>query len=159
MNLIGRLTSFFLVFLSAIAVAGNIEFSSVDLTGKEHRLSDYKGKWIIVNYWATWCPPCIDEIPELVEFHEKHAENRAVVLGVNYENIDDAFLHDFIKEYLITYPVLKADLNKTPPFGRVQGLPTTFVISPAGKLVETRVGVVSLEWLESVIQPKNVKQI
>jgi thiol-disulfide isomerase/thioredoxin len=145
--------------VSTFAVAGGIEFSSKDLAGKVHRLSDYKGKWIIVNYWATWCPPCIDEIPELVDFHKKYATKNAVVLGVNYENIDDDYLQDFVKEYLISYPVLKADLNRTPPFGRVLGLPTTFVISPEGKLVDTKVGAVNLEWLESVIKLQNVERI
>lgn len=159
MLVITRLVVVLLFGVSAIALAGSIEFSSKDLVGKEHRLSDYEGKWIIVNYWATWCPPCLDEIPELVEFHEKHAKTNAVVLGVNYENVDDSYLQKFVDEYLISYPVLKADLNRTPPFGRVLGLPTTFVISPDGRLVETRVGAVNLEWLESVIKPEGVSRI
>ena len=139
--------------------AGSIKFSSEDLAGKVHKLADYKGKWVVVNYWATWCPPCLDEIPELIEFHEKHsdvnAKISAVVLGVNYENVDDTYLKDFVEEYFISYPVLKADLNRTPPFGRVYGLPTTFVISPEGKLVETKTGAVDMKWLETAIMKKN----
>jgi len=145
-----------LLCMPIIAFAGTIKFSSKDLTGKEHRLVDYRGKWVIINYWATWCPPCLNEIPELVEFHEKHSKTNAVVLGVNYENVDDTYLKSFADEYLISYPILKADLNRTPPFGRLHGLPTTFVISPDGKLVDTRVGEVNLEWLESAIKPKGI---
>lgn len=153
-----RLFLISLLFIPAIVFAGGIQFSSQDLAGKEHKLSDYKGKWVIVNYWATWCPPCLDEIPELVEFHEEHSKSdakiNALVLGVNYENVDDTYLKSFVDEYFISYPILKADLNRTPPFGRVHGLPTTFVISPDGKLVETKIGTVDMEWLESVIKPK-----
>jgi thiol-disulfide isomerase/thioredoxin len=149
-----RLFIFILLFAPAFALAGGITFSSEDLNGKIHKLSDYRGKWVIVNYWATWCPPCLDEIPELAEFHDKHAKSSAVVLGVNYEDVDDAYLKSFVDEYFISYPILKADLRRTPPFGRIRGLPTTFVISPEGKLVETRIGSVDMEWLEKIIKPE-----
>jgi thiol-disulfide isomerase/thioredoxin len=141
-----------LLLLPAMVYAAGIEFSSTDLNGKVHRLSDYKGKWVIVNYWATWCPPCLDEIPELVEFHDKHSERDAVVLGVNYESIDDDYLKTFIEEFFVSYPILRADLNRAPPFGRLYGLPTTFVVSPDGKLVETRTGSVDMKWLEAVVK-------
>lgn len=155
-----RVRLFLMGFLlvPAMAFAGGIQFSSQDMSGNEHKLSDYKGKWVIVNYWATWCPPCLEEIPELIEFHEEHTKTNteidALVLGVNYENVDDMYLQTFIDEYFISYPILKADLSRTPPFGRVHGLPTTFVISPEGKLVETKIGTVDMEWLEDVIKPK-----
>lgn len=147
-----------LLFIPVIAFAGGIKFSASDLNNKEHKLEDYKGQWVVVNYWATWCPPCLDEIPELVEFHEKHtgknAKIKAVVLGVNYEDVDDTYLKTFVDEYFISYPILKADLGRTPPFGRVHGLPTTFVISPEGKLVNTKIGTVDKQWLESAINQK-----
>ena len=58
-----------------------------DLSGKMRSLEDYRGKWVIVNYWATWCPPCQEEIPDLVDFHDSHKDTDAVVLGVNFEDI------------------------------------------------------------------------
>ena len=152
-----RSTRLFLVILLMMPVmvfAEGIKFSSEDINGKEHKLSDYRGKWVFVNYWATWCPPCLDEIPELVEFHDKHADKEAVVLGVNYENVNDKYLKQFAEEFFISYPILKANLNRTPPFGRIRGLPTTFVISPEGKLVDTRIGGVDLQWLEERIKAK-----
>ena len=153
-----RLLFAVLLLTPVIAFAGSIKFSAQDLQGKEHKLADYKGQWVVVNYWATWCPPCLDEIPELIEFHEKHSVKdtsiNAVVLGVNYESVDDTYLKTFVEEFFVSYPILKADLNKTPPFGRIHGLPTTFVISPEGKLVETKIGTVDMDWLEAAIKPK-----
>ena len=123
-----------------------------DLQGNTHTLADYRGKWVVVNYWATWCPPCLDEIPELVEFHEQYSKDTAVVLGVNFEEPDPAYLKNFVEEYFITYPILAADLDRPTPFGRLRGLPTTYIVSPAGELVDTRLGGVTRAYLESVIE-------
>ena len=63
-----------LVF-SGVLSAEPVDYSLPDLNGKMHSLADYKGKWVIVNYWATWCPPCREEIPDLVNFHEEHRKH------------------------------------------------------------------------------------
>ncbi|UCE90172.1 MAG: TlpA family protein disulfide reductase, partial [Pseudomonadota bacterium] len=136
---------------SAAGVASPPDFALFDTKGQQHRLADYRGKWVVVNYWATWCPPCLDEIPELVEFHEKNAEGRAVVLGINYEDVDDLYLKTFVDEYFISYPVLLAEPGAANYFGRIRGLPTTFVISPAGEVVARRVGGVDAAYLERII--------
>lgn len=139
----------FCIFIPAHA--DQYQFEMPDLKGKHHRLSDYRGKWVVVNYWATWCPPCLDEIPELVEFHEKHNKtDKAIVLGIDYEEVDRAYLKTFIEEYFINYPILLPDLKQKPPFGRLLGLPTTYVISPDGKLAATKVGGITRKWLEEV---------
>ena len=106
----------------------------------------------MVNYWATWCPPCLDEIPDLVEFHEKHKDRDAVVLGVNFEDVESQYLHQFIEENFISYPVFTADPSANTPFGPVYGLPSTFLVSPAGELVASRTGSVTLEDLEGAIR-------
>jgi len=143
-----------ILLLSSIIISAHAEqyqFEMPDIRGKQHKLSDYRGKWVIVNYWATWCPPCLEEIPELVEFHEKHSHGKAVVLGIDYEEVDRAYLKSFIDEYFISYPVLIPNLSQQPPFGRLLGLPTTYVLSPDGKLAATKIGGVTIEWLKSVI--------
>lgn len=133
------------------AQAGQPDFALPDLAGKMHHLSDYRGKWVIVNYWATWCPPCLDEIPELVDFHNAHQNRDAVVVGINYEDSDPAYLKSFVDENMISYPILRANLTRPPVFGRLFGLPTTFIVSPEGQLVQTRTGSVTKAFLEDAI--------
>jgi len=140
-----------LTMLPALAVT-DAEF--VDLSGKKVKVSDFRGKWVVVNYWATWCPPCVHEIPELAAFHEAHASKDAVVLGINHEEGDIAAVKKFIEGYLVTYPVLRSTerLSNKTPFGALKGLPTTYMITPEGELVAARTGIVDQKSLEKFIK-------
>lgn len=143
---------------SAFAAAPTVDFTLNDISGKQHHLSDYRGKWVIVNYWATWCPPCLDEIPELSEFHEKHHAKDAVVLGINYEeDIDIPYLRKFIDEYLISYPILRGDPDGPAPLGQIYGLPSTFIISPDGEVVSRKVGGITQAQLEDFLRQNKSK--
>ena len=134
---------------------GKIAFSLPDTQGKVHTLSQYAGKWVVVNYWATSCPPCIKEIPQLMAFHEKHKDHDAVVLGVNFEDISLPWLKDFMDSMSMSYPVLRSDPSQqVTPFGVVIGLPTTFIVSPAGELLAHQVGAVTAADLEAFIKRK-----
>lgn len=146
-----KLLIMLMFFLPLAAMADEPNFALPDLNGKVHQLSDYRGKWVIVNYWATWCPPCLDEIPELVDFHNAHHTRDAVVVGINYEDSEPAYLKSFVDENMISYPILRANLTRPPVFGRLVGLPTTFIVSPEGKLVQTRTGSVDKAFLEEAI--------
>ena len=129
-----------------------VNFSLQDIHGKTHALSDYRGKWVIVNFWATWCPPCLDEIPELVEFHQAHYKKDAVVLGVDYEQPDLEYLKEFVDQTFINYPVLRTTQADTFPFGSLRGLPTTVIVSPEGVPVLKRTGAVTKSELEQAIK-------
>ncbi|WP_297529325.1 TlpA disulfide reductase family protein [Thiohalobacter sp.] len=143
-----------LLLLAGLAHAG-IDFSLPDVEGKPRSLSEFRGKWVVVNYWATWCPPCLEEIPDLVDFHERHKDGDAVVLGINYEDIDPRRLRAFIEEYFISYPVLvSSDMAPPHPDMPVGGLPTTYIISPEGELVARQVGTVTAELLEKYLARK-----
>jgi thiol-disulfide isomerase/thioredoxin len=74
-----------LLLFSVANARASVDFSMSGIDGKEYRLSDFKGKWVLVNFWATWCPPCLEEMPELEIFHSRHKDSNAVVIGVNYE--------------------------------------------------------------------------
>lgn len=138
--------------MTALA-AGQIDFSLPDTQGKVHTLSQYAGKWVVINYWATSCPPCIKEIPQLMTFHEKHKDHDAVVLGVDFEDIPLAWLKDFMDSMSMSYPVLQSNPSqRITPFGAVIALPTTFIVSPTGQLVAHQAGAITAADLEAFIK-------
>jgi len=141
-------------FLAGAAVAEPVDYSLPDLSGKMRSLEDYRGKWVIVNYWATWCPPCQEEIPDLVDFHDSHKDTDAVVLGVNFEDIGAEQLTNFVDSFLISYPVLRSEPLATTPLGAIPGLPTTYIIAPDGSPVARQVGPVTRKQLEDYIEKK-----
>lgn len=137
------------MLLIGLVYANTVELELSDVNGKNHKLSDYKGQWVVVNYWATWCPPCLEEIPELVSFQNKYQDKNVTVLGVNYEDASEQVIKAFISEYQINYPVLLAEPDTFSPLGKIMGLPVTFIISPDGKVVHKKTGSVDAEYLES----------
>lgn len=148
----------FIVFIAAIAQAESIDFALPDLKGQTHRLSDYRGKWVVVNYWATWCPPCLDEIPELEVFHDAHKDSDAVVLGVNLEDIGLEQLHTFVEEQFISYPILVDQPRARTELGIVPGMPTTYVVSPSGEVVARQVGPITKEMLEAFLERQKAQR-
>ena len=147
-----------LFILVATAVSAEpVDMTLTDLDGKQVKLSDYRGKWVIVNYWATWCPPCREEMPELESFHAAHENDDAVVLGLNTEVIDKQRILDFLDEYFISYPNFIVGPVAESPLGRIPGLPTTFVLTPEGELVARQVGGVTREMIENFIDKWEAK--
>jgi thiol-disulfide isomerase/thioredoxin len=142
------------VFTAITALADPVDFTLNDVNGKPRSLSEFRGKWVIVNYWATWCPPCLDEIPDLIEFHERHKDRDAVVLGINFEEVDPGYLHEFVDTHFMTYPVLSMDPVPVTPLGPVQGLPTTYIISPQGDRVARQEGPITGEAIEAFLERK-----
>lgn len=133
--------------------ASKVEF--VDLDGNVTKLTDYKGKWVIINLWATWCPPCLVEIPDLVLFHEEHKDKDAIVLGVNHELLTTEKVKTFAESQMITYPIVrfKGEFNSSEtPFGKLRGLPTTYMVNPEGVVVAARTGMVDDKMLEKFIE-------
>jgi thiol-disulfide isomerase/thioredoxin len=132
----------------SLAAGGAQAFEVTDTQGKRHRLSDYKGKWVVVNFWATWCTPCIREIPEIAEYQKAHAPDRAVVIGIamDVENVEKT--KQFAQKVGHAYPLVLEDDATEKQFGKVKGLPTTIIFDPAGKRAFDRAGTVTRKSLE-----------
>ena len=127
-----------------------VDFTLVQLGGGDVAVSDYRGEWVVVNYWATWCTPCVKEMPELSALHEER--DGVVVLGLAYEDVDDADFFEFLKKAPVSYPILKVDVFDPPqPFGAPKVLPTTIILDPSGKAVKTFLGPVTREDIETFI--------
>jgi thiol-disulfide isomerase/thioredoxin len=131
-------------------------FSVTDTAGKSHSLAGYKGKWVLVNYWATWCPPCLAEIPDLIELHE-NKKNNLVVIGVAVDFRGAKQVTDFAESMMISYPIVLGSSEVINQIAPVQGLPTTYLFNPEGKMVAQQVGPVTRESVESYIASKSVR--
>ncbi len=143
-----------LIFLSAPAYA--VDFSFTDTDGQSHTLSEYKGKWVLVNFWATWCPPCRKEIPDLSDFHLESDD--AVVIGVNYEpGLKDERLMKFIELYLVTYPVTRVNDEIIEAIGEPRGLPTSILIDPKGNVAKKITGMLTHVRLKKIIAKYDIK--
>lgn len=129
-----------------------IDFSLQDLDGKTQTLSEYRGKWVVVNFWATTCPPCIKEMPELSDFHDRHKDKDAVVLGVNFEDIRESWMRAFLNSVDVSYPILPWGTSPATPFGMIIALPTTFIVSPDGTSVAHYTGQITAADIEAYIE-------
>jgi len=147
--------STFVFFLPLTVKADTIDFAMPDLKGVERQLSEFRGKWVVLNFWATWCPPCLKEIPELVEFHEQNQDKNAVVVGVDFEDIPLDELVEFTESYFMNYPILRTKPTAKTAVGVISGLPTTFLISPEGKLVARQSGPVTAKMIEEFISQQS----
>jgi thiol-disulfide isomerase/thioredoxin len=132
----------------SLAAGGAQAFEVTDTQGKRHRLADYKGKWVVVNFWATWCTPCIREIPEIAEYQKAHAPDRAVVIGIAMDVENPEKTKQFAQKVGHAYPLVLEDDATEKQFGKVKGLPTTIIFDPAGKRSFDRAGTVTRKSLE-----------
>jgi thiol-disulfide isomerase/thioredoxin len=147
-----------LLLLPLLAVCSPVDEPLSGLDGSNHRLSDYRGNWVVVNYWATWCPPCLEEMPELNLFHEINSDNGIIVVGINLEDVTNERLRRFVADHSITFPILRPENSSAPPFGPIPGLPTTLLLSPQGELVARKVGRVTTASLERMIEQAKSKR-
>jgi len=114
-------------------------FELPDMDGKRHRLSDYRGRPVIVNFWATWCPPCREELPSMNRAWAQVQKEGIMMLAINVGESEDV-IFPFMADYPIDFPVLLDQDGDTINRWPVRGLPTTFVIDPDGRIVYQAIG-------------------
>jgi thiol-disulfide isomerase/thioredoxin len=127
-------------------------FDVADTQGRHHRLAEAQGRWVVVNFWATWCVPCIQEIPEIAEF--ARAYPRVVVIGVAMDAENPAKVKQFALKTGHDYPLVLADDAVEKQLGDPKALPTTRIYDPTGKVVYDRPGRVSVKTLEELTRSK-----
>ncbi|WP_298217644.1 TlpA disulfide reductase family protein [Halothiobacillus sp.] len=143
---------FLLLVLTSSAFAAPFEFSAQDVTGHPHSLTNERGNWVVINIWATWCPPCRKELPELAAFARDHAKDHIKVWGLSVDTDASADeLAMFAQEYGVDYPIFKLNPRSLAVFGNIPGIPTTFLINPKGELVARHVGGITAEQLVQMI--------
>ena len=130
-----------------------LSFELTDTKGNIFTEKNTRGKYLVVNYWATWCTPCLKEIPVFVEFYNQHAD-QVEILGLDYEPINLKAINEFIERFSINYPIILYDEkneSEYSKFGEIVGMPTTQIYDPQGELMQTFMGEINMEDLEKII--------
>jgi cytochrome c biogenesis protein CcmG/thiol:disulfide interchange protein DsbE len=128
------------------------DFTLKDADGKTVKLSDYKGKVVLLNFLATWCGPCKIEIPWFIEFQKTYKDKGFTVIGVSVDDEGWEIVKPYLASKQVNYPVVVADEAVNTMYGGIESLPTTFVIDKDGKIANTHIGLVSKKEYESDIE-------
>jgi len=148
-NLYYKTKYFFLTYLILIlSSCSEPDYRLVD--GSSGKLDDFLGRWLIVNYWADWCPPCIKEMPELENFYNDN-EDRALVLTYNFDRLEDEELQSQIIRFGVNVPSILTDPGILFGWEAPPSLPATYIINPEGILIHTLIGPQTQESLEALI--------
>lgn len=120
------------------------------LDGGTYDLAAHRGQWVVVNFWATWCSPCLKEMPELSALHAMREHVK--VVGLAYDDVEPAELKAFMKQHPVAYPIVQVDTFAPPAdFATPRGLPTTYLIAPDGKVAKQFLGPVTAREIEAAI--------
>jgi len=152
------IVSFLILFSGFSLQVRAVEYELPDLDGNIQSLDQYKGKWLIVNYWATWCGTCMKELPDLISLYEDNKGGDIAVVGINFETISPDNLKSFVEKQAIPYPILRTQPVPMTPLGPVPALPATYIVDPSGKAVAGEVGIVTKKNLEDYIKGKRLAE-
>lgn len=137
-----------LAFLPALALAQGAQLGAPapaltfkDLDGREVRLADFKGKVVVVDFWATWCGPCKAEIPGYIQLQKKYGPAGLVIIGVSLDEAGPKRVKRFAEQNGMNYAVVMGDQEAIDAFGGFDGIPTTFLISREGKIIHQKTGM------------------
>ena len=137
------------------ATSGRVDFELTSTDGQVVKLADARGRFVVVNFWATWCGPCLRELPALHKFAE---EPDVKVLLINFETIDDEALNAFMLEHRVELTVLKVGEVPLVPFEPLKGLPTTAIVDPDGQMVAHHAGEITKAALETFLAGEQARR-
>ena len=127
------------------------DFTLLDLDKNEVSLSDFQGKIVVLNFWATWCPPCREEIPDFIEVNDLYKDKNVQIIGVSIDT-DMKALEDFVAEFGIDYPTLiDGTIDKIGPVWGVRAIPTTFFLNENGEVIFKNIGMMTKEQLIEIL--------
>ena len=127
------------------------DFSLPDMTGQQLKLSDYRGKVVLLDFWATWCEPCREEIPHFVELQNKLGDRGLQIIGVSMDDGPEP-VRDFYRQFKMNYPVVMGNAKIGELYGGVLGLPIAFVIGRDGRIYSKHIGATDISVLEREIE-------
>jgi peroxiredoxin len=127
-------------------------FEVRDINGKIVSSADLKGKVVFINFWATWCPPCREEIPDFVDFYNQNRAKGLEIVGLSVDQLEDEQLRSFVKQFKMSYPVALADERIIRTFEPGQFIPTTFIIDKKGRIRHKQVGSLDKRILSDLFQ-------
>jgi thiol-disulfide isomerase/thioredoxin len=126
------------------------EFSLPDLSGKPLSLSSYRGKVVLLDFWATWCEPCKDEIPRLIELQNKYGNQGLQIIGISMDDGPEP-VRDFYQRYRMNYPVVMGTAKTGELYGGILGLPIAFVIARDGRISSKHIGATDISVFEKEV--------
>ncbi|MCY3774069.1 MAG: TlpA disulfide reductase family protein [Gemmatimonadetes bacterium] len=136
------------------AFSVELDFALKDLDENEVTITQFENQVRVVNFWATWCGPCVEEIPDFQAFHEKYGDQGVKVIGIALDKEGADIVRPFVEEMDMTYlTLIDTDGMSAAKFGGVYGIPTTFIIDREGTVRNKRVGMMSYENLETAVLP------
>jgi peroxiredoxin len=127
-------------------------WSLQDLDGKPVSSADFKGRIVVIDFWATWCPPCVAEIPGYIEFQKKMESQGVTIVGLSLDEIPAADVKKFVTSRGINYPVAIASQELFQAYGKAEGIPATYVLDREGRIRFQKVGAAPIEDLEAIMK-------
>jgi thiol-disulfide isomerase/thioredoxin len=146
----GALLAFLLLSCSVHAFASDWNLKGTD--GVRYKLAEQKGKWVLVNFWAPWCPFCIQEMPEFVSLQKQHKDLLVIGVAVMYRKKQEVM--DIVRAQSVSYPIVFGNEDIASDFGEMNGMPTSFLYTPSGKLLGHHDGPLTQNEIEQAIAQK-----